>query len=94
MPYIYIFSGRTVSVRAHLEYHFISESSWNAKKETGGNRDEQREASLYLRANLTNIAGWVSPSLQPRNWSLSYEDKLTMNIDGDGWGISHEHTVS
>ena len=81
MIYIYISSGRTLSVWAHLEYHFVSESSWNAEKGTGGNRDEQREASLYLRANWTNIAGWVSPSLQPRNWSLSYEGKLAMNID-------------
>ena len=94
MHYVYIFSGRTFSVRAHLEYDFISESSWNAEKETGRNRDEQREAGLYLRANLTNIAGWISPSLQPRNWSLSYEDKLATNIDEDGWDISHEHTVS
>ena len=93
MPYIYIFSGRTFSVRAHLEYDFISEGSWNAGKETGCNRDEQREAGLYLRANLTNIAAWISPSLQPRNWSLSYEDKLATNIDEYGWGISHENTV-
>ena len=70
MPYIYIFSGRTFSVWAHLEYDFISESSWNAGKETGCNRDEQREAGLYLRANLTNIAGWISPLSQQRNWSL------------------------
>ena len=84
MPYIYIFSGRTFSVRAPLEYHFISKTSWNTEKETGGNRDEQREAGLYLRANLINIAGWVSPSSQQRNWSLSYEDKLAINIDEDG----------
>jgi hypothetical protein len=94
MPYIYIFSGRTFSVRAHIEYDFISEGSWNAEKETGRNRDEQREAGLYLRANLTNIAGWISPSLQPRDWSISYEDKLATNLDEDGWGISHEHTLS
>tara|TARA_Y200000002_G_scaffold349277_1_gene325794 strand:+ start:351 stop:551 length:201 start_codon:yes stop_codon:yes gene_type:complete len=31
--------------------------------------------------------------LQPRNWSLSHEDKLATNIDEYGWGISHEHTV-
>lgn len=95
MPYIYVFSGRTFSARAHIEWDFIKRDAWSADVEENRRTDsEDREAGLYLRANLTNIAGYASDNLKPDNWSLSYEDKLATNIDEGAWGISHEHTVS
>ena len=95
MPYIYLFSGRTFSARAHIEWDFIKRDAWNAEvEEYQRTNSEDREAGLYLRANLTNILGYVSDDMQPDNWSLSYEDKLATNIDEGAWGISHEHTVS
>jgi hypothetical protein len=82
MPYIYVFSGRTFSARAHIERDFIRHDAWTADVEENRRTDsEDREAGLYLRANLTNIAGYASDSLKPDNWSLPYEDKLATNID-------------
>jgi hypothetical protein len=95
MPYIYLFSGRTFSARAHVEWDFIERDAWNAEVEDHLRiKSEDREAGLYLRANLTNILRYVSDDLQPDSWSISYEDKLATNIDEDAWGISHEHTLS
>ena len=95
MPYIYLFQGRTFSARAHIEWDFIDVNAWNASQEIGRrHKNEDREAGLYLRANLTNILGYISTSMKPDSWSLSYEDKLASNIDEDAWGISHEHTIS
>ena len=95
MPYVYLFSGRTFSARAHIEWDFIERDAWNAEVEDQLRiKSEDREAGLYLRANLTNILGYVSDDLQPDSWSISYEDKLATNIDEDAWGISHEHTLS
>ena len=95
MPYIYLFSGRTFSARAHVEWDFIERDAWNTEVEDQLRiKSEDREAGLYLRANLTNILGYVSDDLQPDSWSISYEDKLATNIDEDAWGISHEHTLS
>lgn len=33
MPYIYLFSGRTFSARAHVEWDFIERDAWNAEVE-------------------------------------------------------------
>ena len=95
MPYISIFSGRTFSARAYVEWDFIKRDAWSADVEENRRTDsEDRQAGLYLRANLTNMLGYVSDDMQPENWSLSYEDKLSTAIDEDAWGISHVHTIS
>lgn len=95
MPYAYLYSGKTFSARAHLEFDFINKSAWNAQKEAiSATKSEEREVGLYLRANVTDIASWLSPRLKPETWSISYEDKLASNLDEGAWAISHEHTVS
>jgi len=94
MPYAYLFSGQTFSARAHIEFDFIGEDAWAASKETARTRSEEREVGLYLRANLTDLAGMANPRFKPDRWSISYEDKLASNLDEDNWGISHEHTLS
>lgn len=93
MPYAYVFSGRTFSARAHIEFDFIDENAWNSSREAW-TTVEDREVGLYLRANLTNLVGYVNPSWKPAHWSVSYEDKLASNLDDDHWDISHEHTLS
>ena len=95
MPYLYVFSGRTFSARMHVEWDFIDSDAWNAGVPPANRHpSEDREAGLYLRANLTNILGYMNEALVPDDWSISYEDKLASAIDRDAWDISHEHTLS